>query len=107
MNSFEDRSKNFENKFKHDEEFNFKAQSRAAKLLGLWVAELLGKVGPDAEAYAKSCVMADMDEPGIADLLGKVGADLTAAGKPQAEIALQTKYEHCLKEAKAQLQAGN
>ena len=37
------REKGFESKFAHDEEVQFKAHARRAKLLGLWAAE---KIGP-------------------------------------------------------------
>ena len=43
MSSFEDRKKNFENKFAHDEELKFKVNSKRNKYLGEWAAEILGK----------------------------------------------------------------
>ena len=41
MSQFTDREKSFENKFKNDEEFNFKVNARRNKLLGLWAAGML------------------------------------------------------------------
>ncbi|NDH02760.1 MAG: DUF1476 domain-containing protein, partial [Marivivens sp.] len=52
MSTFDDREKAFEDKFAHDAEMQFKAEARRNKLLGLWAAELLGKSGEDANAYA-------------------------------------------------------
>ena len=56
MSSMKDREEGFERKFAHDEELKFKATARRNKLLGLWVAEKLGKSGADADAYAKDVV---------------------------------------------------
>ena len=50
MSSFDDRGDNFEKKFAHDAELQFKVEARRNKLLGLWAAELMGKSGDDAEA---------------------------------------------------------
>ena len=66
MTTFDDRKDAFEKKFAHDEELRFKATARRNKLLGLWAAAQLGKSGADAEAYAKSVVMADFEEAGRA-----------------------------------------
>lgn len=78
MNSFQDREKAFEAKFAHDEELRFKVESRRDKLLGLWLAEQLGK--SDAEAYAKEVVISDLKEAGDEDIIAKVLADIEEAG---------------------------
>jgi hypothetical protein len=88
MTSFDDRRDAFERQFAHDEELRFKATARRNKLFGLWVAERLGKTGADAEAYAKSVVLADFEEAGDADVLRKVSRDLDGAGKPVGESEL-------------------
>ncbi len=75
MTTFNEREKAFEDKYKHDQELQFKVEVRRNKLLGLWVAELLGLSGADAEAYAKEVVAADFEEPGDADLIRKIQAD--------------------------------
>jgi hypothetical protein len=56
MTTFDDRENAFENKFAHDQEMQFKAEARRNKLMGLWVADILGKSGDEADAYAKSVV---------------------------------------------------
>ncbi len=48
MTTFSDREKGFENKFKHDQEANFKATARRNKLLGLWIAKEMGLTGDAA-----------------------------------------------------------
>lgn len=80
MTTFEEREKGYEAKFKHDQEFQFKATARRNKLLGLWAAEQLGLSGGDADAYAKEVVISDFEEPGDDDVLRKVAGDLEAKG---------------------------
>lgn len=103
MTTFNDREKAFEEKYKHDQELQFKVEVRRNKLLGLWVAELLGKGGDEAEAYAKEVVSADFDEPGDADLVRKVLADFEAAGTEFSEHRLRKKMDELLEVAKEQL----
>ena len=74
--SFDKREEGFEKQFAHDEELRFKASARRNKLLGLWIAEKLGKSGPEADAYAKEVVMADFEEAGDDDVFRKVRKDL-------------------------------
>ena len=83
---FKDREKGFESKFAHDAEMQFKVMNRRNKLLGLWAAELMGKSGDAAAAYAKEVVAADFDEPGDEDVFRKVRKDLDAAKANDAEI---------------------
>lgn len=85
MTTFDKREDAFEKKFAHDEELQFKAAARRNKLLGLWVAEKLGLSGDKAEEYAKSVVIADLQEAGDQDVIAKVLADLKAAGVEQSE----------------------
>lgn len=80
MNNFEDREKAFEAKFAHDEELRFKVDARRDKLLGLWLAEKMGKTGDDAENYAKEVVISDLKEAGDADIIAKVMTDIKDAG---------------------------
>ena len=76
MSTFDDRENAFENKYAHDQEMQFKAEMRRNKLVGLWAAELLGKTGDDADAYAIEVVKSDFEEAGIEDVVRKVAGDL-------------------------------
>jgi hypothetical protein len=76
MSTFNDREKAFENKYKHDEEMLFKAQARTNKLLGLWAAELMGKTGDAAQAYAREVIISDFEEAGHEDVIRKVAGDM-------------------------------
>ena len=100
MTTFDDRENAFENKFAHDAEMQFKAEARRNKLLGLWAAELMGKSGDDAQAYAREVVKADFEEAGDEDVFRKVSADL---GDAASEAEIRAKMVELLATAKAQL----
>jgi hypothetical protein len=62
--SFDDRKRQEEAKYQHDEELRFKIRNRRNKLFGIWLAEThLGRSGDDAFAYAKEMVMAAFERP--------------------------------------------
>ncbi|MEZ0259677.1 MAG: DUF1476 domain-containing protein [Alphaproteobacteria bacterium] len=103
---FDDREKAFENKFKHDQELQFKVQSKAVKLFGTWAAGKLGKTGPDVEAYAAEVLDSDFDEPGIKDVLRKVGKDFAAKGIETTEHHLENEYNVHLAAAKKAVMSG-
>ena len=103
MTTFNKREKAFEDKYKHDQDLQFKVEVRRNKLLGLWVAELLGKAGDEAEAYAKEVVSSDFEEPGDADVVRKVQGDFEAAGTDFSEHRLRKKMDELLVVAKAQV----
>lgn len=86
MTSFDDRQKAFETKFAHDEELRFRILARRGKLIGLWAAEKLGKDGADAEAYAKSVLLSDLEIPGDDDIIAKLHGDLAPLGVGVADI---------------------
>lgn len=91
--SFHTREQSFEAHNKLDEELKFKAESRRNKLVGLWAAEKMGLSGADADAYAKTVVMADLDEPGIEDVVRKVMGDFAERGVAVSEADLRTEME--------------
>jgi hypothetical protein len=100
MSSFDDRENAFENKFAHDAQMQFKAEARRNKLVGLWAADLLGKTGDDADAYAKEVIKADFEEAGDEDVYRKLAGDL---GDKADEATIRAKMAECMSEAKAQL----
>jgi hypothetical protein len=101
MTTFDKREEGFEKKFAHDEELKFKAFARRNKMLGMWAAGVLGKSGPEAEAYAKEVVMADLEEPGDNDLVHKLTKDLV--GKGIAEPQIRAKMTEFLAQAVEQI----
>src|SRR4028119_1335174 len=106
MTTFDDRKNAFESKFAHDEDLRFKAMARRNKLFGLWAAGQLSKDGADADAYAKSGVMADFQEAGDDDVLRKVRDDLAAGGKSVSDTELRRIMTELLGRAVEEVQAG-
>ena len=106
MTTFNERETAFEEKYKHDQELQFKVEARRNKLLGLWAAELMRRGGEAAEAYAKEVVAADFEEPGDADVVRKLLGDLENAGLEMSEHRLRQKMDELLEIAKEQIMAG-
>ena len=100
MSTFDERESAFENKYAHDEEMQFKAVARRNKLVGLWAAELLGKSGDDAEAYAKEVVLSDFEEAGHEDVVRKIAQDL---GDASDADTIRAKMAELLPVAKQQV----
>lgn len=78
--SFREREKSEEAKYKLDEERHFKVLCRRNKLFGLWAAEELGLSKREAEAYAKDLVMMLLDDHDADRALERVRGDFRAAG---------------------------
>lgn len=105
MTTFENRERDAERKFEHDQELRFKAMARRNKLLGLWAAERLGIEGEAAQVYAKEVVLADFDRPGDDDVLEKVQKDFEAKGVAVDAQAIRAEMDRLLPEAKRQIMA--
>jgi len=105
MSTFDKRQEGFERKFAHDEDLKFRATARRNKLLGLWAAEKLGISGDEAEAYARSVVKADFEEPGDEDVFRKVRADFDAKNVDQSDHQIRRTMDELLQKAVDQIQA--
>jgi hypothetical protein len=105
MTTFDRREDAFENKFAHDAELQFKAYARRNKLLGLWAAALLGKVGDDALDYAKDVVAADLEHAGHEDVFRKIREDFDAAGVSQSDHQIRRTMDELLSEAIEQVRS--
>jgi hypothetical protein len=103
MPTFEDREKEFEARFKHDQELRFKVTARRNRLLGLWAAEKMGLSGEAAEAYAKTVVAAEFDKGGDANVVHKLLADLAAKGHGVTPEQVQFELDHFAETAKQQV----
>ena len=107
MTTFDNRENAFENKYAHDAEMQFKAQARRAKLVGLWAAGLMGLSEEAAADYAKSVVVADLEEAGVEDLFRKLRTDLDSHAVQLSDHQIRAKMDECLAEARASVAAGN
>ncbi len=104
--SLEDRGKNEEAKYKHDQELAFKVRNRRNKLFGLWLAEShLGKSGDDAFAYSKEMVMASFERPGDSGILDKAREDLASSNVELSDYLLTKHLSECEVTARQQVMA--
>jgi hypothetical protein len=105
MATFKDREKEFEARFKHDQDFRFKVTARRNRLLGLWAADRMGLSGDAADAYAKTVVAAEFNRGGDQHVMDKVAADLAAKGQTITADQIKFELEHFAAKAREQLMA--
>ncbi|MEO1189619.1 MAG: DUF1476 domain-containing protein [Pseudomonadota bacterium] len=103
MSSFDDRERAEEAKYAMDEAMEFKVMARRNKLLGLWAAELMNLHDEDAEAYAKTVVLSDLEEPGDDDVFRKVRGDLDKAGVDRSDARIRDHMAELLPVAREQV----
>jgi hypothetical protein len=103
MALFDQREKEFETRFKHDQELRFKTTARRNRLLGLWAAHHLGLLGDAAEAYAGRVVEAQFEPGGDANVVAKLAADLGAKDPTFTAARVRFELEHVAEQAKRQL----
>jgi hypothetical protein len=103
MATFDDREKGFEQKYKHDNELEFKVSARRNRLLGLWAAKELGLPDAEAEAYAKTVVMADFQKPGDDDVVDKIVGDFKNKGIEMSEHRVRKHMSELLDAARKQV----
>ena len=106
MTTFDKREEAFEQQFAHDEELRFKATARRNKLIGLWAAEKLGLGGAEAESYAKSIVVGDIEEVGEHDVMRKIRKDFEAKGVTQSDHQIGHVMTELMEKAIADIKAG-
>jgi len=103
MTTFDKREEGFEKQFAHDEELKFKATARRDRLLGHWAAEKLGITGTEADAYAKSVVIANVETH---DPFGKVRQDFDAKGVKETDEQIRRIMVDFMARAVAEIKAG-
>ena len=86
MDSFKDREKNFEKKFAHDEELQFKVNARKNKYLGQWASQILGYDQEKEKEYIQAVIKSDFEEAGDEDVFRKLKADLANHNISDEEI---------------------
>ncbi|MEM7330146.1 MAG: DUF1476 domain-containing protein [Pseudomonadota bacterium] len=103
MSSFDDRQRAEEAKYAMDEAMEFKVMARRNKLLGLWAAELMDLHDEDADAYAKTVVLSDLEEAGDDDVFRKVRGDLDKAGVERSDARIRDHMAELLPVAREQI----
>ena len=105
MTALDDRKNAFENKFAHDADLKFKAESRRNKYVAEWAAAKLGITGPALEDYIKAVRKADLASKGDDDVLQKVKADFAAKGVAMADAEIRKTMDTMLAKAVGELEA--
>mgnify|MGYP001804301033 FL=1 len=103
MSSFDDRKRGEEARYAMDEATEFKVMARRNKLLGLWIAEQMDLSGDDADAYAKTVVLADLEEPGDEDVFRKVQADIASKSLNISDDLLRERMAELIPVARDQI----
>ena len=102
MSSFDDREKNFEKKFAHDEELQFKVNARKNKYLGQWASQILGYDQEKEKEYIQAVIKSDFEEAGDEDVFRKLKADL--ADHNISDEDLRKKMNELNEKAKSEFQ---
>lgn len=105
MPTFAERERDFETRFKHDHEFQFKVTARRNRLLGLWAARRLGLLGEAAETYGKSVIDAQFGPGGDQNVIDKVALDLGARDPMMTHARIRFELRHFAEQARQQLMA--
>ncbi|MEE3000937.1 MAG: DUF1476 domain-containing protein [Pseudomonadota bacterium] len=103
VNTFNDREKGFEAKFKLDQETEFKITARRNKLLGLWLGESLGLNESEIDNFAASVVASDLEEPGDEDVIRKCMTDIQERGANISYEDIKSKITEFTEEAHRQI----
>jgi hypothetical protein len=101
--SFDERRKNFEEKWAHDEELRFKVLARRDRLLGEWAADELGFSGAERDVYVTSVVQTELTKGGEHAIVRKLHADFDAKKVHHSEHAIHRKMGELLKLAEEQV----
>lgn len=94
--AFEDRERNYEAKWAHDEDLRFRATARRNRLLGLWAAERMGMSGAAAESYANTLLGLEVRGGRNEDIARKVREDLASHRVALSDHAVHRKMEELL-----------
>lgn len=97
MTTFDERESAFENKFAHEAELEFLAESLRDKKIAYWAAELMGKSASEAAGYAKDVIRTDFTEPGADVVVKKLLSDL---GDLSDEATIRAKMNEYLTSAR-------
>src|ERR1051325_10533027 len=102
MNTFDEREKDFEARYKHDQELQFKVKARRNRLLGMWAAGRMGLSDEAAQSYAREVVDAEF-HGGDKHVVEKVCGDLNGKGQTCTPAQIQFELDHFAESAKQQI----
>lgn len=99
MDGMKEREGAFEQKYAIDEELRFKANAQRNRMIGLWAADRLGKIGDAANEYAKEVVRASMERGNEEAVIQKIVHDFNESNVAINEAELRNKMAQLLKES--------
>ena len=105
MNTFEDRTKGFEAKFKQDADLQFKLSAKRNKLIGEWASQVLQKENP--EEYIKEVRESALEKAGDEDIIEKLMKDFASNNQELTREELLKKFNECENKAKEELMEKN
>ena len=105
MNTFEERKKGFEAKYKQDQDFQFKARALRNKLIGEWAASLINP--SNKENYIKEVRISDLEKPGDDDIIEKLLSDFKSKNLVIHKEEIIKKINECNNIAIQKLQKEN
>ena len=105
MNTFEDRTKGFEAKFKQDADLQFKLSAKRNKLIGEWASQVLQK--ENKEEYVKEVRHSALEKPGDEDIIEKLMKDFASNNQELSREELLKKFSECENKAREELMEQN
>lgn len=106
MSGFEDREEEFEKRFAVDEEIKFKTLARRNKLIGLWLAQLLGHGGADADSYAADLVASQVGASDPDAVFETVQTRLANGAVEMSDNRIRRRIAEAMAQASAEIMAG-
>jgi hypothetical protein len=94
--NFDRREKGFESRHARDEEVLFQAHACRNSLAGPWAVEKLGLNSAEAEAYAKSVDLEDLEKTGDEDVFRKSRKDFDAKNFAQSYRQIRRQMDKLL-----------
>ena len=105
MGEFQNREEGFERGFVVEEEIAFKSLARRNRLIGLWLAQLIGRAGAEADSYASAMVAAQVGASEEA-LFEAIRSALGQAKVEMSDNRIRRKIAETTAEARAAIVAG-
>jgi hypothetical protein len=102
---FHERENGFEEQFAYDEAQQFRAVARRNKAMALWIADMKGLSGAEAEKYAADFVAVHVGR-GDNDVAAALMRDLKRVNVHLSDPRLRKKMDEEMAEAIASLKAG-
>ena len=93
MNTFDEREKVFEAKFKQDEFLKFKFTAKRNKLLGEFAIKVLHNENP--QEYFKEVRESNLEKPGDEDIIDKLTSDFESKTINVSKEDIIKKIEEC------------